>query len=278
MGQSLASVSTSVQEPAPIERGGHEDSSSLKMHSPSSLPVEQSRPSSSPVLGHCPSRSPKDRLCMSSSPVDGRSPLPVPVPAHRPSVLPVEAWCPSAHRLGKAVLRLSACDPSLGSLTLQRWDVPLAHFLKSTAVASRDEAGLTGVFPHLTRIIEAFRKSAGPGSLSRAGAFAALVASRLTAGSCAPSHSTPQCVPNASSFAAGSEIALRKQARVASQKQAGNIQVPGFQEQAENVEVPGFQDQAGNVQVPNYQVPFLNDNFQTNLQPSSGCQVVQNGT
>ena len=63
-----------------------------------------------------------------------------------------------------------------------------------------------------------------------------------------------------------------------SNKQAGNVQVPGFQGQAENVKVRGSQDQAGNVQVPVLQVSFLNDKFQTNLQPSSGCKVVQNGT
>ena len=194
----------------------------------------------------------------------------------------------------------------------------------------------------MTQIVGASTKSAGPGPLCWASTFAALVASRLGAGLIAPSHSTPRRDVDASSFSAGAEIALREQARVASQKsaglsqsmfadyrqqlevnsdhasetksistqfstgahslalkkvagdtrpskkvtgshaeskkQGGNVQVPGFQDQAENVEVPGFQDQAGNVQVPNYQVSFLNDNFQTNLQPSSGCRVVQNGT
>ncbi len=54
--------------------------------------------------------------------------------------------------------------------------------------------------------------------------------------------------------------------------------MPGIWEPAENIKVPGVQDQAGNVKVPNFQVSFLNDNIQTNLQPCSGCHVVQNGT
>ena len=53
--------------------------------------------------------------------------------------------------------------------------------------------------------------------------------------------------------------------------------MPGFQEPPENIKVPGFQDQPGNVQVPNLRVSFLNDKIQTNLQPSSGCHIVQNG-
>ncbi len=81
-----------------------------------------------------------------------------------------------------------------------------------------------GKLSTLTRVVEASTTPAGLGSLSRASAFAALVASRLSAGPSVPNHSMPRSGVDASTFAAGTEIASRELAGVASLKSAGPSQ------------------------------------------------------
>ncbi len=132
---------------------------------------------------------------------------------------------PSLASLGsqrsKTASRLSPGDTGPGSLTLQRRDAPLARFMRSTASASMDRAGRDADFTRLTRVDDASRESAGPGSLCRASSFAALIASRLAAGPDHALHSTPRCVIVASTLPAGAEVALDLQAGVVSKDSAG---------------------------------------------------------
>ncbi len=70
-------------------------------------------------------------------------------------------------------------------------------------------------------MVEASRKSAGPGLISWVSAFPALVVSRLAGGLSAPLHSMSQRNVDASSFSAGAEVVLRELAGVTSQESAG---------------------------------------------------------
>ena len=102
---------------------------------------------------------------------------------------PSQASRGSQHSLTAS--RPPAGDPGPGSLALQRRDAPLAHFMKSTAAASTTRAGSAEFSSGLTRVVEASRQSAGPGSLSHASSCAALIVLQLAAGLVTPSHLTP---------------------------------------------------------------------------------------
>ncbi len=80
-----------------------------------------------------------------------------------------------------------------------------------------DQAGPASDLSGLTHMVEVSRKSAGPGLLSRASSFAALIASRLAAGPFAPSHSMPCHDIEALSLSAGAGVASRESASIASQ-------------------------------------------------------------
>ena len=89
--------------------------------------------------------------------------------------------------------------------------------MKSTAAASTNQAEPVG----LTYIVEASRKSAGLGSLSRASSFMALIALWLAAGPTAPSHSMPRHGFEVSTLSAGAGIVSRESAGIASRDLAG---------------------------------------------------------
>ena len=96
----------------------------------------------------------------------------------------------------------------------------LPIFFLSSVVASMKLAGrATEGTMSLTHVVEVSTDSAGPGSISQASAFAALVASWFSSEPVTPSHLMPCHDHGASSFLAGQ--------RVASQKLAGAV-LPHF--------------------------------------------------